>query len=370
MEHSNSSNNASTSPSLSTEELAASLYQAFKRSSDIMFFSDKKAVILDINEAFTRHYGYTREEAIGKTPRLLRSRHTTDEVYKRMWASILDPDKGYWRGQIINKAKDGREIPLILTITAVKDASSEIRGYVSNAVDMTEQMALQARVAQAEAMATIGEMAAVVAHEIRNPLGSIVMSAKQISSGKLDGEDIDMVRQVLQSESHRLNEALNNFLAYARPRDVKLERADLGAMAREVVNIVQSNPDLVKDIQVLARMDETLKPFLLDCDQIRQVMWNIVINAVQAMEGRGTLTVETGREGRHAYFRVKDTGPGILEASLSLIFKPFHTTKQQGTGLGLAIVNRIVKAHGGRVEIESQGGQGAVFTVFLPLMED
>ncbi|MBI5630024.1 MAG: PAS domain S-box protein [Elusimicrobia bacterium] len=350
-------------------ERALSLYQAFKQSNDVMFYCDRNGVILDVNEAFTTHYGYTPAEAIGKTPRLLRSRHSTQELYDRMWSGILDPKKGYWRGEIINKAKDGREIPLVLTITAVRNAENEIVGYISTALDISEQMALQARVAQSETLASIGEMAAVVAHEIRNPLSSIVMAAKQIAGGKLTAEEAEMVRRVLQTESERLNEALNNFLAYARPRELKLERADLNAMVGEVANIVHSNHDLIRSTALQLSLSEAVKPFPFDSDQIRQVVWNIVLNAVQATDGKGTLSVSTGHEGHSAYFKVADTGPGISKSVLPLIFKPFHTTKRQGTGLGLAIAQRIVKAHGGRIEVKSLPRKGASFTVFLPWIE-
>jgi len=349
--------------------LSAIFYEAFKRSNDVMFYTDKNAVILDVNEAFTRHYGYAREEAVGRTPRILRSRHSTDELYRRMWGSILDPGKGYWRGEMINKAKDGREIPVLLTITAVRDQGGEIVGYVSNAVDMSEQVALQARVAQSESLATIGEMAAVGPHEIRNPLGSIVMAAEHIASARLEKGDRELVLGVLRTETNRLNEALSNFLAYARPREIRFARADLNALVEEVVGIVKSNPELVKGIRLRLSLSP-LKPFPMDPDQIRQVVWNMVLNAIQALEGKGSLAVETGRAQGLAFFKVRDTGPGIPEPALARIFKPFHTTKPQGTGLGLAIADRIVKAHGGRIEVDSRPGEGTSFTVLLPSIEE
>ncbi len=352
------------------QRLAKTLYEAFRRSNDVMFYCDRNGIILDINDAFARHYGWTRQEVIGRTPAILRSRHTSEEVYKRMWAAILDPKKGSWRGEIINKAKDGREIPLILTITAVRDQKGEVMGYVSNATDLSEQVALQARVAHSEALATIGEMAAVVAHEIRNPLGSIVMAAKQLASGQLGKDDHRMVLQVLRGESQRLNEALTNFLSYARPREAKLQPQDLNAIVEEVVNIVKGNTELCREVRVTLRLDRKLKEFPMDPDQVRQVTWNIVLNALQSMDGRGVLSVETGRSHGHAFFRVKDTGPGIAPEALKAIFKPFHTTKQQGTGLGLAIAERIITSHGGKIEVSSEPGRGAVFSVYLPSVEE
>ncbi len=99
-----------------------------------MFYCDRDGVIRDVNEAFVRHYGWSREEAIGQNPRLIRSQRTTDETYKEMWGRILDPNAGFWRGELVNRARDGREVPIVLTITAVRDERGEIVGYISNGV--------------------------------------------------------------------------------------------------------------------------------------------------------------------------------------------------------------------------------------------
>lgn len=346
------------------------LLAGFRRSNDVMFYSDAKGIILDINEAFTSHYGYTRAEAIGKTPALLRSRHSTEELYKKMWRSISDPKKGFWRGELINRAKDGREIPLILTITAVRDERNEIIGYISNGVDLTDQKVLEERVAQSEALATIGEMAAVVAHEIRNPLGSIVMAAQQLAEDGLSSEDKSTVTRVLRTESKRLNEALTNFLAYARPRPLNRRENDLNALLKEIAEMAFVNKELTHGTRLQLAFDPKLESFPFDADHIRQVVWNMILNAVQALGGKGTITVRSGRGKGSAWFAVADTGPGIPESIRADLFKPFRTTKQQGTGLGLAIAERIVKAHGGAVAVDTRLGHGTTFTVTLPRIED
>ncbi len=346
------------------------LLAGFRRSNDVMFYSNAKGIILDINDAFTAHYGYTRAEALGKTPALLRSRHSNDELYKKMWRSILDPKKGYWHGELVNRAKDGREIPIILTITAVRDEMNEVIGYISNGIDLTDRKVLEERVAQSEAMATIGEMAAVVAHEIRNPLGSIVMAAQQLADDSLSLEDKTTVTRVLRTESKRLNEALTNFLVYARPRPLNRLVNDLNALLKEIAEMAFVNKDLTHDTRLVLAFDEGLESFAFDADHIRQVVWNMILNAIQALSGKGTLTVRSGRRPSAAWFSVEDTGPGIPESIRADLFKPFRTTKQQGTGLGLAIAERIVKAHGGRVEVGTRLGHGTVFTVTLPRIED
>ncbi|MDO8756826.1 MAG: ATP-binding protein [Elusimicrobiota bacterium] len=345
------------------------LLAGFRRSNDVMFYSDANGTILDINDSFTAHYGYTRAEALGKTPALLRSRHSTDELYKKMWRSILDPQKGYWRGELINRAKDGREIPLILTITAVRDDKNEIIGYISNGVDLTDQKVLEERVAQSEALATIGEMAAVVAHEIRNPLGSIVMAAQQLAEDGLSREDKTTVTRVLGTESKRLNEALTNFLAYARPRPLNRRENDLNALLKEIAEMAFVNKELTHGTRLQLAFDGKLESFPFDADHIRQVVWNMILNAIQALGGKGTITVRSGRGKGAAWFAVADTGPGIPESIRADLFKPFRTTKQQGTGLGLAIAERIIKAHGGTISVETRLGHGTTFTVALPRIE-
>ncbi|MFI5350111.1 MAG: nitrogen regulation protein NR(II) [Elusimicrobiota bacterium] len=370
MEHSNTRSKNPRVPNTSDHHLMTVLLAGFRRSNDVMFYSNAKGVILDINEAFTAHYGYTREEAIGKTPAILRSSRSTDELYKRMWRSILDPKKGYWRGELVNRAKDGREIPLVLTITAVRDEAGTIMGYVSNGVDLTELKALEERVAQSEALATIGEMAAVVAHEIRNPLGSIVMAAQQLTDESLPREDRDTVIGVLRHESKRLNETLTNFLSYSRPRTPNSGQNDLNALLKEVAQTAFANKELARGVRLSLALGRDLEPFPFDADQIRQVVWNMVLNAIQALGGKGSVTLRSGKGDGATWFSVADTGPGITETMRSDMFKPFRTTKQQGTGLGLAIADRIIKAHRGRIEIETKPGHGTTFTVRLPRIED
>ncbi len=344
----------------------SALFEAFRRANDVMFYCDRDGVIVDVNAAFTRVYGYSRDEAIGQTPRILRSSRTSNALYREMWSQILDPSKGFWRGRLMNRSKEGREIPVVLTITAARDPEGQVHGYVSNAMDLSEHEALQGRVEQAEALATLGEMAAVVAHEIRNPLGSIVMAAKQLTLGKLAKADREMVYRVLRYESRRLNETLTNFLAFARPRGLKLRPVDLNALVEDVCGALRSNEELLRQVRVEVCPDARLKPFPLDEDQLRQVLWNIALNAVQAMEGSGTLSVETGLEQGWAWLKLRDTGPGISAAARASLFQPFQTTKQQGTGLGLAIADRITRAHGGTIGAENAPGSGACFTIRLP----
>ncbi|MFH1723882.1 MAG: PAS domain S-box protein [Elusimicrobiota bacterium] len=348
------------------ERQALAFYQGFRNSNDYMFYTDRNGIILDVNDAFIQRFGYKREEAVGRSPRIVRSQQTSQDLYKRLWRDILDPSKGFWRGRVVNRTKNGAEVPVILSITAVRDARGEIVGFVSNAVDVAEQERMQRLLAKSESLAAMGSMAAVVAHEIRNPLGSIVTAASSISHAELPAKERGTLLAVIRKESKRLNDTLNQFLQYARPRGLRLEKQDLNQSIREVLRMIRSDPKLLGKVRIEERLDKALPPFPFDGDQLRQVLWNVVMNALQAMGGKGLLAISTGMEEGEAVLRVSDTGPGVPEESRTKIFEPFHTTKQQGTGLGLAVAERIVSAHGGHILIESAPGSGARFSIVLP----
>lgn len=352
------------------ERRALAFYQAFLNSNDYMFYTDREGVIQDVNEAFIRRFGYTREEAVGRKPGLIRSKHSTPSLYRRLWSEILDPTKGFWRGRIINRTKDGEEIPIILSITAVRDERGNIVGFVSSGVDMSEQEELHRLLAQTESLAAVGSMAAVVAHEIRNPLGSIVTAASSISREGLAAKERESLLTVIRKESMRLNETLNQFLQYARPRRLKLEEGDLNETVREVVSMVKADPKLKGKVRILEKLADPAPVLRFDGDGMHQVLWNVIINALQAMEGKGRLTVFTEAPPGRGVVRVEDTGPGIPQKQMDKIFRPFHTTKQQGTGLGLAVAERIVSSHGGQIQVASEEGKGCRFVITLPARQE
>ncbi len=351
---------------LKEERSRALLQEAVKRSNDVVIFYDPNEIITEVNDAFEKHYGYSRKEVVGRSSDILHSRHTTPEVHRGRWAALRDPARGYWRGEVINKAKDGREIPVMLSITTVRKDAGEIVGFVANAVDISEFKALQERLAQAQSLAAVGEMAAMVSHEIRNPLSSIILAAKRVAEDDLPADERDAALKVLLSQSGRLNETLSHFLTYVRPREIKLSRANLNAIVGEIADLMRADRDVVGRIRFAVAVDPALSPFYMDADQMRQVLWNIALNAVQAMGGEGELKMVVGRHGGQAFVVISDTGPGIAPERLKSIFNPFMTTKAKGTGLGLAICDRIVKAHGGRIEVSSREGAGATFSIFLP----
>lgn len=221
---------------------------------------------------------------------------------------------------------------------------------------------------QSERLAAMGEMAATVAHEIRNPLGIIKSTADVLQSKYDSDEQPDELFQYIPSEVRRLNRLISDFLTFARDRDLQLQASDLGA------TIERSLESLQEEIQQrrvnLEKSLETLPPVPHDEDAINQVLLNLTLNAVQAMNGEGRVSVRlqaAERKGRaYARLEVEDTGSGI-DGDVQKIFEPFYTTKASGSGLGLAICKRLIEKHGGWIEVESQKGQGTRIRFYLPI---
>jgi signal transduction histidine kinase len=231
-----------------------------------------------------------------------------------------------------------------------------------------ELLAAQDELVQKTRMAAMGEIAAIVAHEIRNPLGALGNCVGLLRTNPhLTGEDTEVLN-IIQAESQRLNEIVSDFLTFGRPRPPQLQEVDLHEVIEETVALLGRDERCPPSITFLRKFDPSIQKVRADRDQLRQVFWNLFLNAVQAAGENGTVCVETRRLGDQAEISVRDTGPGIPTSVLPKIFEPFYTTRSGGTGLGLPIVRRIVQDHGGRVAVNSQLGVGTCFLVSLPIV--
>ncbi len=250
-----------------------------------------------------------------------------------------------------------------------------------------ESSVLFERMKERDRLAALGEMAAGLAHEIRNPLGAIKGAAQYLNPKDLPGDDGDLL-QVIVEEVNRLNGVVTEFLDYSRPVKSQLAPTDVNEVLQRTVKLLQSQ-GLSPGIAIELRLSPDLPAALGDAEQLKQVFINLAFNAIQAMPRGGTLTIRTqgltassaawrfadvgparGRRGGGPdalEVRFRDTGEGIPEDARERIFIPFYTTKAKGTGLGLAIVQRIVKAHNGSISVESQTGLGTEFVVRLPI---
>ena len=215
-------------------------------------------------------------------------------------------------------------------------------------------------------MATLGELAAHMAHEIGNPLGSIKGAAEILCDDYTEDSYKYEFAQILIQEVQRLNSAIQDFLGFGKPRALELVESDLNQLIRTAIQFI--TPQCTQQaISVELNLDDTLDGILMDPRKMEQAILNILFNAMAAMPEGGTLTLSTRHEVPHfARIEIEDTGEGIPESLLDKIFEPFITTRSDGTGLGLAIVRRIIEAHRGRISVESHEGKGTRFTILIP----
>ena len=234
--------------------------------------------------------------------------------------------------------------------------------------DVTERERLQARLTEAERLAAAGELAAGVAHEIRNPLAAIVNATTLLGVEEtLSGEERAHTLGVVKKEARRLNRILSDFLIFAGPREPKPLAGDIREIVDHVGALIREDHGRAHDVELSVRVDPVVPAFPFDADQITQVVWNIALNGVEAMDGCGRLSIAVGLSEAQVAIAITDTGRGMPAEELRRIFEPFYSKKAAGTGLGLTIARRIVAAHGGRIEIESTPGRGTCFTILLPL---
>ncbi len=257
-------------------------------------------------------------------------------------------------------------LPVGLSASRIVNDDGVFLGYLFLFRDLREIRALQEQLQRSERLSALGHLAAGVAHEIRNPLSSIKGFATYLA-GKVQGADQEAARTMVQ-ETERLNRVVSELLEFARPARMELQPTALNAVVERALRLVQSDAD-ARQIQVVFISEKALPLLALDAERLTQALLNLFLNAVQAMDTHGVLRVETlfdGADKKRVLVRIVDTGCGISQSQLAGIFNPYFTTKSSGTGLGLAIVHRIVEAHGADIGVQSEAGQGTVFTLSFP----
>jgi two-component system, NtrC family, sensor histidine kinase PilS len=261
------------------------------------------------------------------------------------------------------------ELTVGVTVSPLRDVRDRVTGRVINFQDLTELRRLEQHMRRAERLATVGQLAAGIAHEIRNPLASISGSIELLRQAPLASDDDRTLMAIVHREIQRLNELVGDLLDFANPRPSHPVDFDLGVLVRETVQVSRADPGLA-GVELEARAEEPLVVFA-DPAKLRQVVWNLVRNAADAAAAGGRhVRVEARRAAEQgppqALVTVEDDGPGIPEDRLARIFDPFFTTKPKGTGLGLATCHALVAEHGGQIDVESEVGKGTKVVVRLP----
>ena len=327
--------------------------------------TDAEGRVLTFNRGAATITGVPPEQAIGQNageaPQLPASGRT--RLNTLVQTRSLRVDLEYRTG-------DGRllDIGLMVTVIAFPNGRS---GYLYTFQDVTELKRLERAARLQQRLAAVGEMAAGIAHEIRNPLASMSGSIQVLRQELPLSEEQAQLMDIVLRESDRLNDTIRSFLAYARPQTFAMTRLDLNKMVQDTALLLRNSSEArdshVVDVHVPPR------PVWYDADenQVRQIVWNIATNGLRAMPGGGTLLlsvdVDAAGEQNEVVFSVRDEGRGIPAEELDSIFQPFRSSFERGTGLGLAIVHRIVSDYGGVIQVSSTVGVGTTVSVRLPI---
>jgi len=269
------------------------------------------------------------------------------------------------REEITFKRPDGEIIHLGLSRSPLRDMNGTLVGSILIFQNITRIKEMQEQIKRTDRMVSIGQMAAGIAHEIRNPLASLTGSIQVLKEETPQGDSNRNLMNIIIRESERLNRLVTDFLLFAQPPKHEFSPIILHRLIDETLQMLKNSPTFNGHISISSALSHEAT-VLGDANQLKQVFWNLLLNAVQEMEGGGELVVLLEREKDSVKLSVSDSGRGIDSQDKGKIFEPFFTTKESGTGLGLAIVHRIVETHGGRIRVDSEIGRGTTFTVFLP----
>jgi PAS domain S-box-containing protein len=340
-----------------------------------IMLTDHRGRLTYVNPAWVLTYGYSKQEALGETPRLLRSEYQDKDFYSKMWQTILDPNVGFWRGEVLNRAKDGHLVPVMLTITPYREPSGDISGYMGIAVDLTEQKKMEHQLLRQDRLASIGLLAGGLAHEIGNPLGVIRGRTELVQNAIKGNEFAEKNLEMVMAQIDRISGLIQSLLKVGRvPEKIMLREISLESAVNDVFTLMneacrKSNVELrKKNIEALV---------LAEPSHLEQLLLNLMLNALHAIEEKKQrllsqeshfIEIRAAEDQDDIVISLEDSGCGISPENLKKIFQPFYTTKSagKGTGLGLAIVLKLTEEMRGKISIESPGeGKGATVTLRL-----
>jgi len=276
------------------------------------------------------------------------------------------------RSDFLYQRADGRTIDVGLSVAGLPLPDGS-RGFIYSFQDVTDVKRFEQNARLQQRLAAVGEMAAGIAHEIRNPLASMSGSMQMLKQELPLSTDQAQLMDIVLKESERLNETIKSFLAYARPQRFSLQKLDLRPLVHETAMLLRNSTDIEATHHIEVEQSEA--PVMIDADegQIRQIIWNLATNGLRAMPDGGTLRLSAVHEvagSELAVLRVEDEGVGIAPEDVDMIFQPFRGSFGKGTGLGLAIVHRIVTDYDGHIEVKPRSGRGTIFRVTFPMTAD
>ena len=327
---------------------------------------DSRGRIEAFNPAAERLFGYTEAEVTGQNVNMLMPSPYREEHDGYVSHYLETGEKkiiGIGR-EVTGLRRDGTRFPLRLSVGEM-EVNGE-RKFTGILADLSARVRIEERLREQTALARLGEMAAVIAHEVKNPLAGI-RGAIQVIGGRMPKESRDaaVVKEIV-TRIDALNELIKDLLLFARPPQPRPAPVDLADLVRTTADLLGGDPAL-KAVHV--DVEGSVAPAMADAELLKIVFQNLLVNAVQAMQGQGAIRVTLEAADGATRVTVRDAGPGIAADVLDKIFTPFFTTKARGTGLGLSTAKRIVEAHGGRIAIACPPGGGTTVTVELPSAE-
>jgi two-component system, chemotaxis family, CheB/CheR fusion protein len=330
-------------------------------SDDAIIGRDLDGIILTWNRGAERMFGYRAAEVVGRPISLLIPEDHADEL-----ATVLDAIRAgrhIEHFETTRLTSDGRRIDVSLSISPIRDEKGRLVGAAAILRDITARKHAEAALRKSEALAKMGEMAAIIAHEVKNPLAAI-RGAIQIIGGRLPAgsKDAAVASEVI-ARIDALDRLVRDLLLLSRPSHARLERIDFSTMVLETVDLMKADP-AARGVHV--QLVACVERVFVDPALLKIVLLNLMLNAAHAMEGRGTLRIISGLEDERLRIDVIDSGPGIPPDVRAQLFTPFFTTKARGTGLGLPIAKRLIEAHQGTIRVTCPADRGTVITIEIP----
>jgi two-component system cell cycle sensor histidine kinase/response regulator CckA len=355
------------------------LMAAIEQAGEAIVMTDAQGIIQFVNPAFERTTGYSRKEAVGQNPRILKSGEHDELFYRNLWDTILGGRT--WAGRMVNKRKDGTLYTEETTISPVRDASGRIVNYVAVKRDITEHLRLAAQFQQSQKMEAVGLLAGGVAHDYNNML-NVILVYTELALNKVDpAQPLHADLKEIYKAAIRSTDITRQLLAFAHKQTIIPVVLDLNQNVESMLKMLRRL--IGEDIDLAWLPEVGLYPVNMDPVQVGQILANLCVNARDAIADVGKVTIETGNAvfdetycaqhagfvaGEYVLLAVSDDGCGMDKETLDQIFEPFFTSKGvgQGTGLGLSTVYGIVKQNNGFINVYSETGKGTTFRIYLP----